>query len=474
MATHLQTLAAAIDDQEERNMTIYETQKGETMQVAIINGSEPFLDKKDDAAAYFAMVLERDAKRMMKYKQEQSFSPSQDSNPRQLAAPKHDNLSHLDPNLMPTRTPPSGESSSSSRRSYTLPITTTKGGHYLVTLLIGGALNPHQPPISQTVVLDTASGITWVQCEPAKRSLPQTSPKYKPMERGTFKPIGCDDSRCDLLLAPNKGCDEKTNTCLFAEGYVDGTELWGTWGTDTVGLGSWEANDVPIGCATYAQSDNMDGEAGFLGLGRSTASISQTTSHGYLKLGSDDDSSRITWIRMLTSRYYPYIYFVPLVGLRVNHEQLPLDPSLFAMDSTPNQMRGVFIDSGTAVGRLILPVYIVFRDAIRGAMAQVGYSFQRGPGRFETCYAFDPDQKLERLPGLPIVELVFESQATLPLHTYNLFRHTGVGLWCLTFYPNEDQAEYVSVMGSIQMHGVEWTFDVPNQKMGFVSGACPS
>ncbi|MCO5598881.1 hypothetical protein L7F22_052980 [Adiantum nelumboides] len=138
------------------------------------------------------------------------------------------------------------------------------------------------------------------------------------------------------------------------------------------------------------------------------------------------------------------------------------------------QMRGVFIDSGTSIGRLILPVYIALRDAIRGAMAQLGYRFERGPGSFETCYAFDPNQKLERLPGLPIVELVFESQATLPLHTYNLFRHTGRGLWCLTFYPNEDQDDYVSVMGNIQMHGVEWTFDVPNQKMGFVSGACPS
>ncbi|KAI5073377.1 hypothetical protein GOP47_0011390, partial [Adiantum capillus-veneris] len=59
---------------------------------------------------------------------------------------------------------------------------------------------------------------------------------------------------------------------------------------------------------------------------------------GYLKLGpSARSNTQITWMRMLKSPTDPSGYLVPLIGLRVNHEDLPLSPSTFNIDPTATQ-----------------------------------------------------------------------------------------------------------------------------------------
>ncbi|MCO5610781.1 hypothetical protein L7F22_065022 [Adiantum nelumboides] len=288
--------------------------------------------------------------------------------------------------------------------SWSTPIYTTPYGHYVTKLLLGGS--PNVSPLPQTVLVDTGSDLTWVQCLPSVQSVPQEDPLYDPIQRGTFKIVKYDDNMCQLLPSHKRSPAEDTNACMYTETYNEGTTTWGTMGLDNVGLGSWQANDVLIGCGAFLESGVMDGEAGILALGQDRASI----------------------------------------------------------------ITGVFLDSGTSSTRFPLSVYIPLRDAIRRAMAKSGYNYFVGHYGLETCYNF-PAQDLSQVPCLPIVELLFEVEVLLQLDTYNLFKHQGERQWCLMFRPQPEDA-VDSILGNNQLHGFQWSFDLLNQKIGFLSGAC--
>ncbi|MCO5581365.1 hypothetical protein L7F22_035247 [Adiantum nelumboides] len=159
--------------------------------------------------------------------------------------------------------------------TWTVPLTTDSLGQSIVTIQIGGSANV--PPLTQTLVVDTGSSITWVQCQPHNlQQHPQKDPLYDLRKTRTFKYIECTDARCELLSEQNRYCEDATNYCVFGKTYADQSTIWGMWGLDTISMGSWKAEDVPIGCAYSSHLAYIQDVAGFLGFGQGRESIVST------------------------------------------------------------------------------------------------------------------------------------------------------------------------------------------------------
>ncbi|MCO5581364.1 hypothetical protein L7F22_035246 [Adiantum nelumboides] len=94
-------------------------------------------------------------------------------------------------------------------------------------------------------------------------------------------------------------------------------------------------------------------------------------------------------------------------------------------------------------------------------------------GGLETCYKL-PSQDLKLVEGLPLVEFIFEGGASLPLDRHNFLRYfEGGDLHCFIFLSQpEEVLNGVTVIGDVQMQGTEWTFDMANKKIGFLTGVC--
>ncbi|MCO5563587.1 hypothetical protein L7F22_017232 [Adiantum nelumboides] len=382
--------------------------------------------------------------------------------------------------------------------TWTIPLEIDSHGQPVVTLQIGGGANV--PPLKQSVILDTGSSITWVSCNPSdSEQHHQTDPRYDVEESKTFRYIDCEDSICELLPEQDRYCEEETNYCLFGKTYADKSKAWGFWGLDTIRLGiglgfsSWKADNVPIGCAFYSDLAFIKDVAGILGFGQGGESIVSTKGssfgssfsyclprkdskiQGYLKLGVITENPQRRWTKLLKSPFDPRSYFVPLVGLRVNHEDLPIDPTHFRMDpSNKDKLTGVMLDTGSSATYFPAPIYKTIRDALHESMSDSG--FEHIPGSFgglETCYKL-PFQDLKLVDRLPNVQFVFEGGVSWPIDNYNLFGYLDTSdIHCFIFLDQRDEElQSVTIIGDVQMRGTDWTYDLANDKIGFITGVC--
>ncbi|MCO5587449.1 hypothetical protein L7F22_041398 [Adiantum nelumboides] len=104
-------------------------------------------------------------------------------------------------------------------------------------------------------------------------------------------------------------------------------------------------------------------------------------------------------------------------------------------------------------------------------MAAHRYNLVSGVYGLDTCYHL-PSQDLATVAGLPLIELLFEGGVSLPLDPFNLFEYFEEGQFhCLMFLPQQE-GRLFSVIGNFQMMGAEFTFDLTNNKIGMLRGAC--
>jgi hypothetical protein len=93
---------------------------------------------------------------------------------------------------------------------------------YVVTVGLG------TPAVPQTLLLDTGSDLTWVQCKPCNSTqcYPQRLPLFDPSRSSTYKTIPCDSQECRTLAAgiDGNGCTSNWD-CAFYVGYGSGRTL---------------------------------------------------------------------------------------------------------------------------------------------------------------------------------------------------------------------------------------------------------
>ncbi|KAG2577794.1 hypothetical protein PVAP13_6NG172000 [Panicum virgatum] len=137
---------------------------------------------------------------------------------------------------------------------------------YVINVSIG------TPAVSQTVMIDTSSDVSWVHCKPCSPCHSQVDPTFDPSMSSTYSAFPCSSAPSAQLGA---GCS--SSQCHYIVRYLDGSNTTGTYGSDTLTLGANVITGFQFGCSRTGTGLDGDKTAGLMGLGGDVQSlVSQT------------------------------------------------------------------------------------------------------------------------------------------------------------------------------------------------------
>ncbi|GJM99936.1 hypothetical protein PR202_ga17079 [Eleusine coracana subsp. coracana] len=150
---------------------------------------------------------------------------------------------------------------------------------YAITVGIG------TPAVSQFILIDTGSDLSWVQCQPCNstRCYKQKDPLFDPRKSSTYAPIPCHTDVCRRLTVDRygAGCTNGGKQCGYFIQYGDGSRTNGVYSHETLTLGPGVAvKDFRFGCG-YDQRQTTDKFDGLLGLGGAPESLPVQTASTY-------------------------------------------------------------------------------------------------------------------------------------------------------------------------------------------------
>ncbi|RCV19911.1 hypothetical protein SETIT_4G014300v2 [Setaria italica] len=341
-----------------------------------------------------------------------------------------------------------------------------------IDLAATGGGRPRLPGVIQTLVLDTASDVPWVQCVPCPipPCHPQQDTFYDPTKSPTYAAFRCSSSPCRQLGPYANGC--VGNQCQYKVTYPDGSSSSGTYVSDLLTINPTNSiAKFQFGCSHVEQGTFNNRTAGIMALGGGPESlVSQaasiygnafsycvppTASHkGFFRLGVPRvAATRYVVTPMLRYKQVPTFYRVLLRDIAVAGGRLNVQPVVFAAGSV--------LDSRTIISRLPATAYQALRAAFRNAMRM--YRMAPPKGSLDTCYDFTGVVGTVRLPK---ITLVFDKNAVVELDPSGILFND-----CLAFIPNRDDS-MPGILGNVQQQTIEVLYDVGGGAVGFRRNAC--
>ncbi|KAK1268546.1 Protein ASPARTIC PROTEASE IN GUARD CELL 2 [Acorus gramineus] len=343
-------------------------------------------------------------------------------------------------------------------------------GNYIVTVGYG------TPRRDLTVVFDTGSDLSWIQCQPcAGFCYPQQDPIFDPSKSTTHANVTCDSPYCAQLR--RKTCARASDTCVYNVVYGDRSFSSGLLVLDTLTL---TPSDVfphfLFGCGQNNRG-LFRGYAGLLGLSRTNLSIVSQTSRafggvfsyclpsssyhlGYLTFGSSNNrypsditcNGNVSYTPLLSSPR-PDLYSVNMTGVSVMGQPLDIPPTVFSH-------AGTVVDSGTVVTRLPRTAYEALREAYRAGLAE----YPRAPplAFLDTCFDFSGHEAV----AVPRVTMHFDGGVDVVVDPSGLFVAERASQVCLAIAGNAND-EDIGIVGNMQQRRHEVVFDVGNGRLGF-------
>ncbi|KAJ3707931.1 hypothetical protein LUZ61_011636 [Rhynchospora tenuis] len=336
--------------------------------------------------------------------------------------------------------------------------------NYIVSIGIG------TPSKNFTVVFDTGSDVTWIQCEPCQRyCYQQLEPIFDPSQSSTFANVSCNSDPCNDVGYACLG-----SSCLYGVRYGDSSYTVGYYAEDTLTIAPDVISHFRFGCG---QNNNgtFGAVAGLLGLGPASESfVSQTSykynrifayclpalssSTGYLNFGTDSNlpnTQRTPIFKNPSSQFY---YYLNMTGLSVAGKSLKIESKVFSK-------AGAIIDSGTVITRLPPDAYKALRSEFRKGMKQ--YKMAPSFSLFDTCYDFTGlDSVL-----IPSVGVQFLNNVSLDLDPNGILYVLDISQVCLAFASNRERND-LGIFGNVQQRTFNVVYDVPNGYIGFSPEAC--
>jgi Xylanase inhibitor N-terminal/Xylanase inhibitor C-terminal len=336
-------------------------------------------------------------------------------------------------------------------------------GNYVVKIGMG------TPKKDFSVVFDTGSDLSWIQCKPCKACYNQTDPLFDPSLSSTFSSVPCSSPDCTLL--DERSCSN--GQCQYEVRYGDNSQTDGSFARDTLTLSPTDTlSNFMFGCGT--SNDGLFGETdGLIGLGREKVSlISQASSKygamfsyclpssssytGYLSIGKNSVSNAV-FTSMVQKSDTPSFYYVTLTGLKVGGKLLKVSPAAFSA--------GTVIDSGTVITRLPPTAY----DKLRSRFQQLMRKYPSAPSLsiLDTCYDFTRYQTV----SIPAVSFVFSDGTILDVDLTGILYVSKLSQACLAFAGNNRDSS-IGIIGNTQQKALQVIYDIANQKIGFDSEGC--
>lgn len=344
---------------------------------------------------------------------------------------------------------------------------TIGSGNYIVTVGVG------TPKKEQSLIFDTGSDLTWIQCQPCVRSCyQQQEPIFNPSASKSYKNITCNSAECSRLTAATgntPGCS--ISTCIYGIQYGDSSFSVGYFGTETLSLtASSVFPNFLFGCGQNNQG-LFGGAAGLLGLGRDQVSVvSQTaskfgkyfsyclpspSSSGTLSFGKAATASSLKFTPLLQDSQF---YYIDITGIKLGGKSLSISPTVF-------KTAGTIIDSGTVISRLPPAAYTALRTGFRQAMTK--YPSVSGVSILDTCY----DLSKYSTVSIPTVSFVFGGGVEVPLDVQGIVYPVKASQVCLAFAGNTAASD-TGIFGNVQQQTLDVVYDVAGGKLGFGSGGC--
>ncbi|KAL6909705.1 hypothetical protein ACP4OV_001364 [Aristida adscensionis] len=348
---------------------------------------------------------------------------------------------------------------------------TVESLEYVVTLGIG------TPPVEQTLLMDTGSDLSWVQCAPcnATSCYPQKDPLFDPSKSSTYRSIPCGSDACKNLTTDHysRGCAANSTLCGFSIKYGDGSTTTGVYSSETLALAPGATvRDFGFGCGNNQRGPN-DRYDGLLGLGGAPESlVSQTAvlyggvfsyclppgsrTAGFLTLGAPSkNTADFVFAPLQSFPNVPTFYMVTLEDISVAGKPLRIPPAVFS--------GGMVIDSGTVITLLPSTAYTSLRTAFRGAMSAYPLLPPNDDNDLDTCYNFTGFSNVM----VPTVSLSFSGGATIDLDV-----PSGVLLeGCLAFAEGSQDGGF-GIIGNVNQRTFEVLYDSGKGHVGFRPGAC--
>ncbi|CAL5444268.1 unnamed protein product [Camellia sinensis] len=346
--------------------------------------------------------------------------------------------------------------------------------NYIVTVELGGR--------NMTVIVDTGSDLTWVQCQPCKSCYNQQEPLFNPSTSPSYQSVQCNSSSCQSLqfATGNSGhCGTNPPTCDYVVSYGDGSYTGGDLARDRLNLGTTPMDNFVFGCGRNNRG-LFGGASGLMGLGRSDLSLVSQTSglfggvfsyclpstddqaSGSLILGGNSsvykNSTPISSTRMVPNPQLSNFYFLNLTGISIGG---------VALKAPSFGNGGILIDSGTVITRLPPSIY----SALKAEFVKQFSGFPTAPGFsiLDTCFNLSGFQEV----NIPTIVMQFEGNAELSVDVMGIFYivKTDASQVCLALASlvYEDDT---AIIGNFQQRNTRVVYDTKESKLGFAKETC--
>lgn len=346
--------------------------------------------------------------------------------------------------------------------------------NYIVTMELGGR--------KMSVILDTGSDLTWVQCQPCRVCHNQQDPLFNPSSSPSYKSILCNSSTCQSLeyATGNLGvCGPTTPICNYYVSYGDGSYTRGDLGVEHLNLGATPVDNFVFGCGRNNKG-LFGGASGLMGLGRSSLSMVSQTSNlfggvfsyclpsaevaasGSLAFGGDfsvyKNSTPISYTAMIPNLQLPTFYFLNLTGISVGGA---------AIQSLSFGKAGILIDSGTVISRLPPSMYRALKEEFLKKFT--GYPPAPGFSILDTCFNLSAYQEVE----IPTIDMHFDGDAELKVDVDGIFyfAKTDASQVCLALASLTYEDE-IGIIGNYQQKNQRVVYDTVGSKLGFAGETC--
>ncbi|KAF6176521.1 hypothetical protein GIB67_007904 [Kingdonia uniflora] len=343
--------------------------------------------------------------------------------------------------------------------------------NYIVTMKLGGR--------KMTVILDTGSDITWVQCVPCVSCYEQQDQLFNPNISRSYNTIMCDSPTCQSLqfATGNSGtCGTNQPTCNYVVNYGDGSFTQGELARERLNFGNTVVKNFTFGCG-HNNKGLFGGASGLMGLGRSSLSLISQTSNkfggvfSYCLPSTETDTSGSLILGRTSSNYTPIVYtnmihnpqlstfyFLNLTSLTIGGVNI----------RTPGfAMGGILIDSGTVITRLVPSVYKALKTEFLKQFS--GYPSAPAFSILDTCFNLTGYEEVD----IPTLKFEFEDFVHVAVDVSGMFYFvkTDASQVCLALSSLSYEDE-VGIIGNYQQKNLRVVYDTKASKLGFAKETC--
>ncbi|KAJ0099639.1 hypothetical protein Patl1_19765 [Pistacia atlantica] len=322
-------------------------------------------------------------------------------------------------------------------------------GMYFVEFKVG------TPAQKFTLVVDTGSELTWVNCRYNCGANCTTKGRldkrrvFKGDFSSSFKTVPCFSQTCKIEfmnLFSLTRCPMPSTPCAYDFRYVDGSEAMGIFAKETVTLGltngrKLRLKDVVIGCSDSFQGQSFVKADGVMGLAYGK--------YTFAKRASEFFDGKFSYC------------LVDHLSISIGGVMLKIPIQVW----DANSGGGTIVDSGSTLTSLAEPAYKPVMAALQMSVSK----FQRlMPKGLPIDYCFSSTGYDEKL--VPSLVIHFADGARFEPHKKSYIIDVADGVKCLGFvsvaWPG------ISTIGNIMQQNYLWEFDLAQSKLGFVASSC--